>query len=218
MFKTILFDLDGTLTDPKEGITKCVQYALHYFGIEEPNLDHLLPFIGPPLHQSFIDYYGFSEEKAKEAVEKYRERFSTIGLYENGVYDGIKDMLAELVERGFVLAVATSKPTVFAEPILQKYEIRSYFTKVVGSELDGTRTVKAEVMEEVLAQLHISQEDKGSVVMIGDRKHDIIGAKSCGVPSIGVEFGYAEVGELQEAGADYIVSTVEELRQLLISK
>lgn len=218
MYSTYLFDLDGTLTDPKEGITKCVQYALSYFGIQEPDLDRLLCFIGPPLHESFMVYYGFSEEKARAAVDKYRERFKTIGMYENGVYEGIPNMLELLSKSGKTLAVATSKPTVFAEPILEKYGIRQYFKKVVGSELDGTRSDKAEVIEEVLKQLSIPIEKRSKVIMIGDRRHDILGAKKCGIASIGVQFGYAEDNELSDAGADYIVDTVEELKNLLIKE
>lgn len=125
MYNTILFDLDGTLTDPKEGITKCVQYALSHFGVEEADLEQLTKFIGPPLQYSFMTYYGFDEEKAQKAIEKYRERFSTVGIFENGVYEGIKDMLNELKKIGKVLAVATSKPQVYAEKILEKYDLNS---------------------------------------------------------------------------------------------
>lgn len=216
MYNIILFDLDGTLTDPKEGITKSVQYALIHFGIEEPNLDHLIPFIGPPLLQSFMEFYGFEEAVAKAAITRYRERFSTVGIFENSVYDGIKEMLEQLQQKGKILTIATSKPGIFAEQILEHYGIRKYFKIVVGSELDGRRTNKAEVIEEVFSQLNISQEEKSQAIMIGDRKHDIIGAKANGIHSIGVKFGYAEENELELAGADYIVETVEELRQLLL--
>ena len=177
MYKYILFDLDGTLTNPKEGITKCVQYALKYFNIDEPNLDNLTKFIGPPLHESFERFYNFSKEDAKLAVEKYRERFSTIGLFENGVY----------------------------------------FNVICGSELDGRRTVKAEVIEEVFNRLSLKDDEKSSVVMIGDREHDILGAKACKISSIGVKFGYSEENELENAGADFIVETVEDLKNLLLS-
>lgn len=212
MYSIILFDLDGTLTDPKEGITKCVQYALRHFGIEEVNLDNLTRFIGPPLQQSFREYYGFDEEISKQAIEKYRERFSTVGVFENLVYDGIKDMLNQLCQMDKVLAVATSKPQVYAERILTKYDLKQYFKVVVGSELDGTRSNKADVIEEVFRQLKITEKEKMETVMVGDRKHDILGAKACGIDSVGVEFGYAEENELSEAGAKYIVHSVNELR------
>lgn len=217
MYKYILFDLDGTLTNPKEGITKCVQYALKYFNIDEPNLDNLTKFIGPPLQESFERFYNFSKENAKLAVEKYRERFSTIGLFENGVYDGIKELLKALKREGKILAVATSKPEVFSLRILEKYELKEYFDVICGSELDGRRTIKAEVIEEVFNRLHLKDDEKSSVVMIGDRKHDIIGAKALSIDSIGVKFGYAEENELENAGANFIAETVEDLKRLLLS-
>ncbi len=211
MYDTLLFDLDGTLTDPKEGITKCVQYALKSFQIDEENRDRLVCFIGPPLHESFRVYYGFDKDQANRAVQKYRERFETIGLYENRVFDGIKEMLQQLEASGKCLAVATSKPEIFAKKILEKYELLTYFKEVVGSEMDGTRTEKSEVIQEVFKRLGLSEEQKQRVLMIGDRKHDILGAKKCGIHSMGVQFGYAEPNELVVAGADYIVNTVEEL-------
>ena len=142
MYQTILFDLDGTLTDPKEGITKCVQYALKHFGIEENDLDKLTPFIGPPLVYSFMTYYGLDEDQAQGAISKYRERFSTVGLFENGIYEGVKELLEILKVEGKTVALATSKPHVFAERILEHYGIKAYFDVIVGSELDGTRSHK----------------------------------------------------------------------------
>lgn len=215
MYEFILFDLDGTLTDPKEGITKSVQYALKHFGIEE-DAENLLRFIGPPLQQSFMEYYDFDEEKANLAIAKYRERFSKVGVFENGVYEGVEELLKALKENGKIVAVATSKPEVFARQIIEHYGLSQYFDVIVGSELDGTRSKKAEVIEEVLRQLGISEEEKLHIIMIGDRKHDIIGAKACNLNSIGVEFGYAEENELRLAGADYVVETVQELRCLLM--
>lgn len=153
MYQYILFDLDGTLTDPKIGITTCVQYALHKMGIEEPDPDKLEPFIGPPLTDSFRDFYDMDEEKAGQAVTYYRERFSTVGLLENEVYPGIPEMLAELKRAGKRLAIASSKPTVFVKKILEHFEICQYFDVIVGSELDGTRSRKEEVVEEALRQL-----------------------------------------------------------------
>ena len=211
----LLFDLDGTLTDPKEGITKCVQHALRQFGIDEPDADRLTCFIGPPLAASFTEFYGFDEQKAALAVEKYRERFRRVGLFENRVFDGIPQMLANLQTQGKTLAVATSKPQVFAERILENYKLRRYFTVVVGSELDGRRTHKAEVIEEVCRQLGLDAEKRRAAVMIGDRRHDILGAAACGMRSIGVLFGYAEPGELEAAGAGQIVRSVPALAALL---
>ena len=229
----VLFDLDGTLTDPKEGITKCVQYALADFGIIEPDLDTLTRFIGPPLLQSFREYYGFDEAEAERAVAKYRERFATIGLFENSVFDGVHKLLAKLKAKGKVICLATSKPEVYARKIIKKYGVDKYFDIVVGSELDGSRTNKAEVIEEVLRkaalesvhanQIHANQMYVNPVeairekaIMVGDRHHDIDGAKACRMESIGVRFGYAQPGELEEAGATYIAGTMEELEKLLL--
>lgn len=229
MYQYILFDLDGTLTDPKIGITTCVQYALHKMGIEEPDLDKLEPFIGPPLTDSFRDFYDMDEEKAGQAVNYYRERFSTVGLFENEVYPGIPEMLAELKKTGKRLAIASSKPTVFVKKILEHFEICQYFDVIVGSELDGTRSRKEEVVEEALRQLLPEQEKETeecpdgnggidrAVVMVGDRKFDVEGAKEHGIASVGVAYGYAAEGELAEAGADVIVETVEELAKALLA-
>ncbi|MBS5216150.1 MAG: HAD family hydrolase [Clostridiales bacterium] len=212
----MLFDLDGTLTDPKEGITRCVQYALQSFGIEVKSLDELICFIGPPLRESFQNFYGMSEADAEKAVEKYRERFSAVGKFENSVLPGIIPMLKKLKEAGKIMALSTSKPWVFAEQILKKYELDSYFSVVVGSELDGTRDEKQEVILETLKRFGLEKGSK-EAVMIGDRRHDILGAKKCGLDGIGVRFGYAEEGELEKAGAVMIADTVEELQRMLLS-
>ena len=153
MFQYILFDLDGTLTDPKVGITKSVQYALQALGIEEPDLDKLEPFIGPPLKDSFMEFYGFNHEQTEIAVEKYRERFVVTGIFENEIYAGIAQMLANLHCAGKKLAIASSKPTVLVERILEHFAIQAYFDVVVGSEMDGTRSRKEEVVEEALRRL-----------------------------------------------------------------
>lgn len=218
-FQYLLFDLDGTLTDPKLGITTCVQYALHKFGIEEADLDKLEPFIGPPLSDSFQEFYGFDEGQAADAIKAYRERFSTIGLFENELYTGMDKLLARLKGEGKKLAVASSKPEVFVRKILKHFGIEQYFDVIVGSELDGTRSKKEEVIEEALRQLcHEGKSDNDIVVMIGDRKFDIQGAKAFGLVSVGVSFGYAAPGELEQAGADYIVDTVSELEELLLTE
>lgn len=236
MFQYILFDLDGTLTDPKVGITKSVQYALQALGIEEPDLDKLEPFIGPPLKDSFMEFYGFHHEQTEIAVEKYRERFVVTGIFENEIYAGIAQMLANLHCAGKKLAIASSKPTVLVERILEHFAIKAYFDVVVGSEMDGTRSRKEEVVEEALRrlvpQIFVNSSERSaeesssqqinkkalrkSIAMVGDRKFDIEGAKAFGLTGIGVAFGYAQEGELEQAGADYIVETVAELERLLM--
>lgn len=216
----ILFDLDGTLTDPKEGITKSVQYALASFGITVEDLDELTPFIGPPLKDSFMDFYEFDEKKAEEAIAKYRERFQDTGLFENKIYDGVPEMIRKLKGNHKKLAVASSKPTVFVEQILEHFEIRKYFDVVVGSELDGTRTDKAEVVAEALKQLYgeegATDQKKLNTIMVGDRKFDVAGAKAEGVVSVAVAYGYGPMDELKIAKPDYIVRTVAELEKFLL--
>lgn len=217
MFSYILFDLDGTLSDPKQGICGSVQYALKSFGIDEPDLDRLEPFIGPPLRDSFMRYYDFTPEQAEAAVAKYRERFSVTGKYENTLYPGITVLLHDLEQAGAKLAVASSKPTVYVEDILVHFGIRQYFDIVVGSELDGTRDRKEEVVLEALRQLAQRYGAKPwEVVMVGDRSFDIEGAKAAGTHNIAVAYGYAQPGELEKAGAEIIVRDVQGLRQVLL--
>lgn len=213
-YKYILFDLDGTLTDPKVGITKGVNNALKYYGISVENLDDLCKFIGPPLKDSFIEYYGFSEAQAEEAILKYREYFGVTGLLENTVYDGIEKLLKQLKDNGKTLIVATSKPHVYAKKILEHFDLAKYFDFVSGSEFDGTRTKKAEVIAYALQNSNIT--DLESVVMIGDRKHDIVGANENKIDSIGVLYGYGNRDEFEEANATYIVEKVEDLLNVLI--
>lgn len=217
MYTCLLFDLDGTISDPKIGITRSVQYALHSFGIEEPDLDRLEPFIGPPLRDSFMQFYGFSAEQAQQGVEKYRERFAAQGLYENALYPGMGELLRSLKQRGCRLAVASSKPTVYVEQILQYFGIRQYFEVVVGSELNGLREKKEEVIAETLRRLFgEGGVDYARTVMIGDREYDIHGAGKLGLHTIGVSYGYAAAGELERAGAELIVQSVEGLRRVLL--
>ena len=218
----LLFDLDGTLTDPMEGITKSVQHALRAFDIEEPDLQKLTPFIGPPLKDSFMEFYGFDEAKAEEAIARYRERFRDVGIFENKVYEGIPEVLAELKNQGCHLAVASSKPEIFVKQILEHFAIAEYFEVVVGSELDGRRTDKAEVVHEALNQLYGEEPDSESTLlkkkttyMVGDRKFDIIGAKKAGLKSVGVSFGYGPREELEAEAPDYIVDTVPGLMKVL---
>lgn len=215
MYDILLFDLDGTLTDPKEGITKSFQYALQCCGVEE-ELENLNRVVGPPLIDSFMEFYGFDREKGLYAVEKYRERFAKIGIHENALFPGVPEMLRELRAAGKIITLATSKPIVFAEQILDEFKIAAYFHTAVGSELDGTRNYKIEVIQEVSRRL--GNPDKNRFLMIGDRKQDVLGAKAFGIASLGVRFGYAEENELEEAGADYFADSVAELHGFLMKK
>ena len=214
MKKYLLFDLDGTLTDPKIGITTCVQYALHSFGIEEPDLDKLEPFIGPPLRDSFMEFYGFTAEQAEEAVAKYRERFQDTGLFENEVYDGVPALLADLKAAGKTVIIATSKPEDFAKRIMAHFDLAQYCDFVCGATMDETRTDKAEVIAYALETAGIT--DKSRVVMVGDREHDVVGAKKNGLPCIGAVYGYGSAEELTAAGAAALADTVDELHKLLL--
>lgn len=210
-YQYILFDLDGTLTDSKEGITKCVAYALEYFGIKTEDYNDLCKFIGPPLLKSFMEFYSMDEKSAAIAVKKYRERFSVKGLYENRVYEGIEDVLKLLKEQNRELIVATSKPEVYAKQILKHFGLDRYFSFIAGSEFDGRRTKKGEVIAYALEQCHIS--DKENVLMIGDREHDIIGAKENNIDVMGVLYGFGNREEFEKNKADYIVETVKGLRE-----
>lgn len=215
MFRYLLFDLDGTLTDPAEGITKCVAYALKHFGMEAAP-DTLKSFIGPPLLDQFMAYAGFDRDTASAAVDKYRERFRDIGIFENRVLDGIPEMLAVLRDGGYVLCVSSSKPEIFVNRILEKYDLAQYFTVVVGSELDGSRGKKADVIEETLSRLGRlypaeNFSDRASCLMIGDRIHDMEGAQTCRMDALGVTFGYAAPGELENSSAKGIASTISEI-------
>ena len=212
MKQYLLFDLDGTLTDPMVGITSSVQYALEKFWIHVRYLKELIPFIGPPLAESFQKFYGFSKEDAEKAIQYYREYYAPKGIFENEVYEGIPEMLAHLTEAGFTLLVATSKPTVFARKVLKHFGMEDYFSFVGGSELDGSRTKKAEVISYILKTCGIEAKE---AIMIGDRRHDIEGGKACGLESVGVLYGYGTEQELTEAGADHIIRTVAELEDYL---
>ncbi|WP_378954660.1 HAD family hydrolase [Pelosinus sp. sgz500959] len=213
MYDVILFDLDGTLTDPKPGITKSVQYALEKMGIVENDLEKLTIFIGPPLIASFKEYYHMNDDEAKQALVYYRERFSQVGLYENAVYEGIKELLEKLQSQGKTLFVATSKPTIFSIKILEHFGLIHFFKAVIGSELDGTRVEKSDVIQFVLSQVDQSAAQK--IIMVGDRKFDIVGAQENGIDVVGVSYGYGSCDELILAKPNHIVNTVPELEQLL---
>jgi len=213
-YKIILFDLDGTLSDPKEGITKSVQYALGKMGIVEPDIDRLAAFIGPPLHVSFSEVYGFEEKESKRAIDFFRERFKEKGMFENVLYPNIPLLLTALKESGYVLVVATSKPTIFAEQIIKYFELEEYFQLIVGSNLDGTRSSKTEIIQYILDKY--ADFPPSEFVMIGDRKHDIIGAKNTGIDSIGVTYGYGTLEEIRDSEPTYIVTGVKQLKDQLL--
>lgn len=213
-YDVILFDLDGTLTDPGEGITRSVAYALERFGIQVADRTVLYPFIGPPLVDSFQKYYGFSDEQAAQAVGWFRAYFRERGIFENRVYAGVGDMLQALQQAGKTLIVATSKPEVFATRIMAYFDLAQYVTYIAGSNLDETRTRKAEVIAYALDACGIT--DTRGVVMVGDREYDMEGARQNGLDAIGVLYGYGSREELKCAGATHIVTSVEELQSLLL--
>ncbi len=212
MLDTVLFDLDGTLTNPKEGITKCVSYAIEAIGRTPPSLKELEVFIGPPLKKQFEEFLDVDSDTGEFLLKKYRERFSIVGIFENEIYEGIRELLYSLKEKGFKIALATSKPTIYADKILKHFDIYKYFDLTIGSELDGTRVEKEEVIEEVLSSLN---PDLSKTVMVGDRKFDIIAAKAKGINSIGVKYGFAKENELENTKPDFIVETVEELYEII---
>ncbi|MBR6523183.1 MAG: HAD-IA family hydrolase [Clostridia bacterium] len=214
MYKYILFDLDGTLTDPKEGITGCVRYALPFVGIDPPPADELLDFIGPPLVDSFIRRFGMTKENAELALKKYRERFSTVGMFENRVYDGVPQMLEALKNAGCTLAVASLKPLVFVEKILERFSLSNYFSVVAGSDLEGKKHTKKQIIDDVLSSL--SPIPKSDIVMVGDRHQDIEGAKQAGIISVGVTYGYAACGELSGAGAHFICDSPDDVAKTIL--
>lgn len=208
-YDVVLFDLDGTLTDPGEGITNSVIYSLKKYNIQIKDRTELYKFIGPPLHESYEKYFNFSKEEAKNAVEYYREYYKDIGIFENKLYGGIKELLCDLKNSGFCLGVATSKPKVFAERILKYFDIAQYFSFISGANLDGSRTKKEDVISDALDLC--GAESISSIIMVGDRKYDILGAKKFGIDSIGVLFGYGSKEELENAGATFIAEKVRDI-------
>jgi phosphoglycolate phosphatase len=208
----ILLDLDGTLTDPREGITRCIQHALERLGQPVPKQDRLLHFIGPPLHESFSEMLGGNEKLADRAVALYRERFGEVGLYENAPYPDIAEALGALRAGGARMFVATSKPTIYARRIVVHFGLDKWLEDVFGSELDGKRTDKSELLAYVAQQLGLSTE---TTRMIGDRKHDMIGARNNGIQGLGVTWGYGSEQELLEAGATALLRTPGELARLV---
>jgi phosphoglycolate phosphatase len=213
LYQYFLFDLDGTLTDPGIGITNSVAYALKKFDIEVADKSELFKFIGPPLQNSFQEYYNFTEEQSVLAVQYYREYFKDKGIYENIVYDGVIELLSALKRENKSIILATSKPQEFAIRILDYFELSKYFDSIVGATMDGSRSDKADVIRYALEKNKIT--DLSQALMIGDRKYDIIGAKKNCIASVGVLFGYGDRAELEAAGANYIVENPLEIVRFL---
>lgn len=212
-FDTLLFDLDGTLTDSTEGILNCLMYALERMGCDAP--EDTNKFLGPPLCQSFAEFCGMDSKQVNEAIRIFRERYSTVGLFENRVYEGIPEMLERLKSSGRRLMVATSKPEAYAVRILEKFGLAPIFDAVGGAELDGSRDFKDEVIDYVLAKAGVT--DRNRVLMIGDRKQDVLGAHRTGLRCMGILWGYGSAEELNEAGADFIARTPQEAADMLLS-
>lgn len=212
-YQNILFDLDGTLTDPREGITRSIQYALAKLGIDEPDLSKLEHFIGPPLLQAFMQFYGFDEARAWEAVNHYRERFKVTGLYENEVFEGVIELLETLEGQGRHLYIATSKPWEFAREIARHFNFARHFKMIYGSELDGTRTNKVELIKHLLAEENL---DPTQTLMIGDRKHDLIGARTNGLDCVAVGYGFGSRDELTAEAPTYHFDTLAQLHQAFL--
>lgn len=213
MYHYILFDLDGTLTDPGIGITNSVSYALKKFGITVESRTELYKFIGPPLRDSFQEFYGFSEEQTRRAIRYYREYFRDKGIFENIVYDGIREVLETLKNRNKFLVLATSKPREFAVRILEHFELLPYFDFISGAAMDESGSDKADVIQYALEKNDIVNLEQ--IIMVGDRKHDVIGAKKNRIVSVGVTYGYGTREELENAGADYIINIPSELLDIV---
>jgi len=209
----ILFDLDGTLTDPALGITNSLMYAFKKLGVSVESREELYKYIGPPLVDMMMQEYGFSKEKAMQGLSYYREYFSVTGLFENEVFAGIPELLADLQSSGYKLVLATSKPEKFAKQILEHFDLAKYFYFIGGGDMSETRSTKEAVIEYDLSAL--GNPDPQSCIMVGDRKYDVIGAREYGIDCVGVLFGYGTLEELEEANAAYIVETVEALKTLL---
>ena len=210
----ILFDLDGTITDPKEGITKSVAYALNGFGFKIEDPDTLTHFIGPPLRESFMDCYGMDEESAACAIKMYRERYSSIGWKENVLYSGVSAFLQQLKDAGKTILIATSKAQPYAVQIMEYFGLDVYFDHICGTSFDDLNATKADVIQRALKLVNL--DDYNRAVMVGDRFHDVDGAHKVGIAAVGVLYGYGSLKELEQHGADYIVEDISELSELLL--
>lgn len=213
--KAILFDLDGTIINSEEGITKCVQYALRAKGIEEPDLKKLLCFIGPPLEPSFREHYGMTEDEAWESVVKYRERFDVEGIFECSLYEGVKETIISLKEKGYVLALASSKPETACRRIIEHFGLTPYFDEIVGATLDGSIGTKEEVLEELGRRMAHMQITKDEMCLIGDTKYDAAGAKIFGIRCIGVSYGFGTREDMLAAGAEAVFDGIKEVERYI---
>ncbi len=211
----VLFDLDGTITDSKSGILRSIQYALAECGRTVPPEEELLPCLGPPLLDSFRGIWKMDKDEADRAVKAYRERFSNVGMFENQVYDGVPEMFASLRDAGITLAIATSKPEVYARKILENFQLTPFFATISGCDINREGETKTDMIHQAFRRLGLPCENPQNVVMVGDRKYDIIGAHACSIPCVGVRYGYAPAGELEEYHADFILDTPAELTQFL---
>ena len=217
MYRYIFFDLDGTLTDSKEGIWNSLRYAFEKQGQPVPPEETLLKFIGPPLQDSFMRYCGYTEEMALEGIELFRERYAPIGKFENAAVEGGPELCARLREKGYVLALASSKPEEMCRPICEKFGYAPYLQVITGSQ-PGRDWEKVDVIRETMRRLNLTEADAPSILMVGDRKFDVLGAREFGMDCVGVEFfGYAEPGELAAAGAVAVVQTPEELEAFILN-
>lgn len=216
-YQYILFDLDGTITESGPGIMNSVAHALKKLGAKEQPESILRKFVGPPLAQSFMKFCGIPKEQTDYAISLYREYYKRQGMFENRIYPGVEEMLDLLKKNGKKLAIATSKPEVFSVQILEHFHMADYFELICGATLDEKRVKKEEVIQYTLESLKIQPGDKKKVLMVGDREHDILGAKRNGLDSLGVLYGYGSRPELAGAGADYIVETAMEIPKLLLN-
>lgn len=216
MYKTVLFDLDGTITDSEPGIIACVQHALRQFGIEVEDPKTLRPFIGPPLRDSFRDYFHMTPEEAEQATEFYRQRYAPIGKFECSVYPGIPQLLRRLHETGRTVILATSKPEGFAREILEHFDLLQYFDLIGGATLDGSRDTKEAVLQYILDSGRVP--DRQDAVMIGDTKFDMIGAAAFSLPAVGVLYGFGSRQELEENGALFLARDAAELERYLFEE
>lgn len=216
MYRAIFFDLDGTLTESGEGITKSVQYALEKLGKPEYDLEKLRVFVGPPLLEQFMKYASLDFDTAQKAVKYYRERYADIGIFENRPYPGIEKALKTLKDKGYLLAVSSSKPELFVRQVLEHFELSEYFDAIVGSTMQEKRTDKKEVIEETLRRMNL-KEHRDEVVMVGDKEHDVIGARQEGIPCVAVSYGYGTREELIASKPLVILDSVEELLDFFIN-
>lgn len=217
MYRYIFFDLDGTLTDSKEGVILSARYAIEKLGAPQPSDAAMLKFVGPPLVDSFMEHCGFTREQAEEAVELYRERYVPTGIFENAAAEGAAELLERLRKKGYKTALASSKPEVMCETVCAHFGLAPYLDVISGSPLHGDYT-KADVIRAAMGRLGLTEADAGAILMVGDRKYDVAGAAQCGIGCVGLTlFGYAEPGELEQAGAIAVVKDLEELEAYILS-